>query len=194
MVDGQMLLGVVQEPRAQAHPVFTVFQDAEVAAAFAALPELGVVRELGERHGTEAELVVHLHHRRAGGDGEDLGIGEELPGQDEGLFLDLLREAYPAELVRDDEAGVRDEALAAPGLYIGEAGELAVLGEGDHGLARAYFFINVFRGPICDTRFPLQGGDVNLLTDGLCKGCVALLGHHNLEFHKRVRCTNRGQN
>ena len=103
-----------------------------MAAALAALPELGIVRELGERDGTEAELVVHLHHRRAGGDGEDLGVREELPGQDERLLLDLLGEAHPAELVRDDEAGVRDEALAAPGLDVGEAGEFAVLGEGDH--------------------------------------------------------------
>ena len=158
-----------------------------MAAALTAFPELGIVRELRERDGTEAELIVHLHHRRAGGDGEDLGIGEEFPGEDEGLLLDLLGETHPAELVRDDEAGVRDEALAAPGFDVGETGEFAVFREGDHGLSRAYFFIDVFRGPVRDTRFPLQGGDVDFLTDGLGEDHVALLGHHNLEFHRRVR-------
>ena len=182
-MDLQMLLRIIQQTRTDAHLVVMAFEDVEMPAAFAAFPELRIVRELGVGDRTETEFIVHLHHGRAGGDGEDLGVREELAGQDESLLLDALGDAHAAELVRDDETGVGDETLAAPGFDVGESGEFAFVRHGDHGLAGADFLIDVLRRTLGDTGLALQRRDVDFVTDFLCKAGVALVGHHDVDVH-----------
>ena len=75
-VDGYMLLGVVQEPGAQAHAVAVLLEDLEIPASLASFPEFRVVRKFGERYRPESKLVVHLHDSRSCGDAEYLGLRE----------------------------------------------------------------------------------------------------------------------
>ena len=109
-----MLLRIIEKPGADTHLVVMALEDVEMPAPFAAFPELRIVRQFRKGDGTEAELLVHLHHGCTGGDVEDLGVREEFPGEDEGLLLDPLGDAHAPELVGDDEAGIGHETLAAP--------------------------------------------------------------------------------
>ena len=181
----KMFFWIVQEAGAEAEPVFVAREDVEVPASFAAFPELGVVRQFVIGNGTESELVVHLHDCSTGGQRENLGIREEFAGEDESLLLDAFGKAQPAELAGDDEAGIGHETLASPGFYIGKARELAFIGQGDDGFSRADLLIDIFRGAVGDTRLPLEGGYVDFLANCLRINSVALLGHHDFEFHFR---------
>ena len=73
-----VFFGVVKQTCAETHLVIVGFQDLEVSAALATLPEFGVVCECGEGHRPEAEFIVHLHYGCAGGDAEDLRVREFL--------------------------------------------------------------------------------------------------------------------
>ena len=166
-MDGQMFPGVVQQSGADAHLVVVALQDVEVAAALAALPELRIVREFGEGDRPEAEFIVHLHHGGTRGDGEDLGIREEFAREDESLLLDAFGDAHAAEFVRDDEAGIGDETLSAPGLDVGKTGELSLVGQGNHRFAGENLLVDVLRGTVGDTGFAFKRGNVDFPADFL---------------------------
>ena len=126
-MDDKVLLRVIQKACADAHLVVVALENLEVPAALAAFPELGVVGELREGDGTESELVVHLHDGRSGGDGEYLGVGEEPAREQEGLFLDHLRDAHASVGMGHDKARVGHETFSSPGFDVGESGEVPVV-------------------------------------------------------------------
>ena len=182
-MDFQMLLRVVEQACANAHLVVVALEYVEMAASFAAFPEFGVVGKFGERHRTEAEFVVHLHHCGTRGDGEDLCIREEPSGKEEGLLLDAFRNAHTAECVGNDESGIGHETFPAPGFNIGETGETTILGNGYHSLSGPYFFADVLRSSLGYARLAFQGAAVDFIADFLCESCVALFCHHYIDFH-----------
>ena len=154
-----------------------------MSATLAAFPELRVVRKLDIRHRAEAEFVVHLHYGRAGGNGEDLGIGEELSGKDKRLFLNAFGQAHTPEFVRYYKAGIGHELLSAPGFNLGESGKTAILRKSDDGLSVLHFIHDIFRRTLGDTGLALQGGKIDFLADFLGKHSVAFVGHFNCKFH-----------
>ena len=79
MMDGKVLVGVVEQPGADAHIIIVTLENLEMPATLAALPELGIVRKFTERNWTETEFIIHLHHGGPRAYGEYLGIGEQGP-------------------------------------------------------------------------------------------------------------------
>lgn len=67
------------------------------------------VVSLVKSHGAVAELVVHLHHRRAGSEGEYLCFGKHLARQLENALLYALGKSYAAIFVGNDKSGVGDK-------------------------------------------------------------------------------------
>ena len=183
MVYFQMLLGIVQQAGAKAHPVFVRLQNVEISAALAALPELRIVRKFGVRHWAEAEFVIHLHHGRSCGDRENLSLGEELAGQDKCLFLNTFGNPHAAELMSHYQAGISHEALAAPGFNVGETCEFTVISKGDNGFPGVHFLNDILRTAFSNTCTALQRRDVDFLANRIGIFGVAAVGHCNIDIH-----------
>ena len=96
-----MLSGVVQQAGADAPLVVILLQNVKILASLAALPEFGVVSQVLESYGTEAQFVVHFENCRTGGDAEYLGSGKKLSGETEDALLDALGKAdeQPFDLI-----------------------------------------------------------------------------------------------
>ena len=94
-----MLSGVVQQAGADAPLVVVLLQNVKILASLAALPEFGVVSQVLESYGTEAQFVVHFEHCWTGGDAEYLGAWEKLARETEDALLDALGKADAPEFV-----------------------------------------------------------------------------------------------
>ncbi len=183
MVNLQVLLGVVEQARADAHFIIMAFQNLEMAASLAAFPEFRVVGQFAERNGPEAEFVIHFHHGRTGRNGEYLRVGEEFAGENEGLLLDAPGDAHSPEPVGDDEARIGHETLSAPGFDIGKSGEFFFVREGDDGFSGKHLLGNIIGAALCNSCPAFLRRNINLVDNLLSVLCVSLIGNHYVEIH-----------
>ena len=99
-----MLLRVVEQPRAEAHPVIVVLQYLEIPASLASFPEFRVVSQFRKGHRPEPEFIVHLHHGSPCGYAEYLCIGEQFARKPEYALLDSFRQPEPPERMRHNQS------------------------------------------------------------------------------------------
>ena len=95
---------VVEKTCAEAFVSAVALQYVEVHAAFASSPECGVGGELIECDGSVAKVVVHFHHCRSGGEGENFCIGKHLSRQFKNASLDTCRQSQSAEFIGNDQS------------------------------------------------------------------------------------------
>jgi hypothetical protein len=172
-----------EHARAEAHLSATALEDVVIGAALAAFPEVLVLGQFGEGDWLVAQFGIDFHHGEARGNTEDLGRRVLVPSQVENPALDLLGEAQLPEIMCDYEARIGYVFSVAPYLDVAETGELAVVRQGDDGVASFDFPPKVLGRPAGDTGAPLLGRDFEEGTDFFCIGGMCLPRNMNGHIH-----------
>lgn len=177
-----VIFGIVKHGRTHADFSFLAGEDLVIDAALAPGPESFVLGKLGIGDGLITQLGIDLHHGQAGGEAEDLRFGIGLSAQRKDLLFDLLRQPAFPELMGYDQSRIGYVFPMAPGLDIAEAGPEAILGEGDHCLALAHLFLDIFGASFGDARPPCLRGRFHFIADDLRETLVRGVSYNYFEL------------
>jgi len=122
---GDLPRRIVQHAGTQAAGIIVPLEDVEIRAAFASLPELGVVRQFGEGDRLIAQRRVDPHDLQARRQAENLRLREFLARQLERFLLDFAGQPLALVLRLDEQARIGDIPVMPPGFDVAESGKTA---------------------------------------------------------------------